>query len=190
MPKQMIFITFITLFILYPQTYSHTWPIPHSGQTKCYDNETKIPCPKPGEPFYGQSGNYIINPKSFTKLDELGNDLPNDAENWLMVRDNVTGLIWEVKQAKDEIPDYSNPHDSDNEYTWYDTNPETNYGYTGTCNDGKNTEMFIKQTNESRFGGFEDWRLPSVNELATLVNIGTMASTIYIEYFSENLSAT
>jgi len=176
-------ILYITILILYPLTYTHPWPIPHSGQTKCYDNEKEIPCPKPGEPFYGQDGNYIINPRSFTKLDEHGNDLSYEAEDWLMVRDNVTGLIWEVKQARDDIPDYSNPHDSDNKYTWYNTNPETNYGYTGTYNNGKNTEMFINQINESRFGGFKDWRLPSIKELASLVALEGIVPAINELYF-------
>ena len=109
MQKTIRNLSVITLLLITFQTHSHAWPIPHSGQTKCYDNEynNEIPCPKPGEPFYGQSGNYIINPKSFTKLDDHGNDLPDDAEDWLMVRDNVTGLIWEVKQAKDDIQDYT-----------------------------------------------------------------------------------
>jgi hypothetical protein len=74
-----------------------SWPIPDTGQTKCYDNEKEIPCPQPGEDFYGQDGNYIINPPSYTKLDENGNSLPDDAASWLMVKDNVTGLVWEKK---------------------------------------------------------------------------------------------
>ena len=186
MQKQIILIVALTLFIIYPQTHSYSWPIPHSGQTKCYDNENEIPCPKPGEPFYGQSGNYIINPRSYSKLDEYGNVLPDDAEDWLMVRDNVTGLIWEVKQAKDDIEDYNNPHDPDNKYTWYDSNPETNYGYTGTYNDGKNTEMYIKQINESQFGGYMDWRLPSLKELASLADLGKYNPAIHENYFGTN----
>jgi hypothetical protein len=172
MQNKNLIIIFITLLVLFSQTFVYSWPIPHSGQTKCYDNEKEIPCPKPGEPFYGQSGNYIINPRSYTKLDEQGNELPDDAEEWFMVRDNVTGLVWEVKQANDGSQDYSNPHDSDNEYTWYDSNSETNFGYTGTYNDGRNTEQLIQQINGSNFGGFEDWRLPSIKELSTLINLG------------------
>jgi hypothetical protein len=188
MPKTIIYVSVITLLIITFQTHSHAWPIPHSGQTKCYDNKNEIPCPKPGEPFYGQSGNYIINPKSYTKLDEYGNDLPDDAEECYMVRDNVTGLIWEVKQAKDNIKDYKNPHDSDNTYTWYDSNPETNYGYTGTYNSGNNTEIFIQQINESNFGGFRDWRFPSVNELASLVNLKRWDPAIDENHFYGNQS--
>ena len=91
-------------------------PIPDTGQTKCYDdfgNEID-PCPSPGQPFYGQDGSYNINPQSYTKLDENANDLPDEATEWAMVRDNVTGLIWEVKT------DDSSIHDRDNEYNWYD----------------------------------------------------------------------
>ena len=185
MKKTIIYISVLTILIITFKTNSHAWPIPHSGVTKCYDNEKEIPCPKPGEPFYGQSGNYIINPKSYTKLDEKGKDLPDDAEEWLMVRDNVTGLIWEVKLAKDGSQDYSNPHDSDNTYTWYDSNPETNHGYTGTYNDGKNIEMCIKQMNESQFGSFGYWRVPLIKELASLSALEKLFPAINKLYFRE-----
>lgn len=29
------------------------WPVPDTGQTKCYDYGKEIPCPQPGEPYYG-----------------------------------------------------------------------------------------------------------------------------------------
>ena len=40
-----------------------TYPIIDTFLTKCYGNSGEIPCPKPGEPFYGQDANYqdIIN---------------------------------------------------------------------------------------------------------------------------------
>ena len=41
-----------------------------TGQTKCYDNEKEIPCPKAGEPFFGQDANYAEEreciPQNFT----------------------------------------------------------------------------------------------------------------------------
>ena len=58
-------------------------PIPDTGQTKCYDNTQEIPCPNPGESFYGQDAQYLCNPHSYT---DLGNGI---------VRDNVTGLEWQ-----------------------------------------------------------------------------------------------
>ena len=54
--------------------------------------------PSTGEDtFYGQDANYNINPPSYVKLDENGNDLPYSSSDWVMVQDVVTGLIWEVK---------------------------------------------------------------------------------------------
>ena len=76
-------------------------PVPDTGQTKCYNDTVEIPCPSPGQPFYGQDANYSINPMSYTKLDGSGNALPDSATSWVMVRDNVTGLIWEMKTNKD-----------------------------------------------------------------------------------------
>jgi len=179
-PKSIIF-TIIVIHMTIAIAYS--WPIPDSGQTKCYDNENEIPCPKPGEPFYGQDGNYIINPPSYTKLDEKGNELPDDATSWVMVRDNVTGLIWEIKTAKDGIKDYTNPHDADNTHTWYDTNPENNSGYTGTAGDGTDTEDFIKALNDEAFGGHTDWRMPDIYELDSITDLSFFLPAIQEQLF-------
>src|SRR6056297_813215 len=106
---------------------------------------------------------------SFTKLDASGNELPDDAESWVMVRDNVTGLIWEVKQDKNNTENYANPHDADNKYTWYDPNPETNGGIAGEENE-PNTLDFITELNNANFGGYSDWRMPSREELRSIVD--------------------
>ena len=184
--KILLFSALICLMFISP---AYPWPIPDTGQTKCYDNENEIPCPKPGEPFYGQDGNYNINPPSYTKLDEKGNDLPDDAESWVMVRDNVTGLIWEVKNNKDDVIDYSNPHDADNEYSWYDSNPETNGGYAGTPRDYTDTQDFISALNDSSFGGGSDWRLPDLYELSSIFDLSTFKPSIHSLIFPNAMSA-
>ncbi len=142
------------------------WPIPHSGQTKCYDTDgDEITCPGPGEDYYGQDGNYTnINPRSYTKLDANGNDLPDSATSWVMVRDNVTKLIWEVKTDDGSV------HDKDNIYSWYDS--------------GTDTEDFINSLNAESFGGYSDWRLPTFKELASVAKPGTCELAIDAEYFS------
>ncbi len=167
-----------TIFTLTSMAFAG-WPIPHSGQTKCYDDQAnEITCPAPGEDYYGQDGNYTnINPRSYTKLDENGNDLPDSAASWVMVRDNVTGLIWEVKTDDGSV------HDRDNQYTWYDSDPATNGGDAGTPGNGTDTEDFINELNAENLGGHSDWRLPTIKELASIVNMGTIQPAIDAEYF-------
>ena len=149
--------------------------VPDTGQKKCYNDTEEIPCPNPDEAFYGQDSNYTINPMSYTKLDVSGNELAEDAPSWAMVRDNVTGLIWEVKQDMDGSPNYDNPHDADNTYTWYDSDPETNGGDAGTPGDGVDTfdtEQFINALNATNYGGHDDWRMPTIKELSFIVDYG------------------
>ncbi|MCK5601812.1 DUF1566 domain-containing protein, partial [Candidatus Pacearchaeota archaeon] len=150
-------------------------PLPDTGQNLCYNNTDPISCPAPGDLFYGQDAQFARE-RSYTKLNELGNDLQDDAVEWFMVRDNVTGLIWEAKQAKDGVRDYTNPHDYDNTYTWYDSDPETNGGNPGTPGDGTDTEDFIDDLNVANFGGYDDWRLPTIKELGLLIDRGFSGS--------------
>jgi hypothetical protein len=172
------------------------WPVPDTGQIQCYtydvnsDTWNEGPCPAPGEPYHGQDGNYLINAPSFTKLDAQRNDLADNSISWAMVQDNLTGLIWEVKQNMDGVKDYSNPHDADNTYTWYDSNPETNGGDTGTPNEfGRDTESFINDLNNSNYGGFSGWRLPTVKEMQTIINYGRQNLSVFEEYFQNTVSS-
>ncbi len=131
---------------------------PDTGQSTCYNNTGEIPSPAEGQAFHGQDAQYQGPARSYTSLG-----------GGTMVRDNVTGLIWEVKENGDGTPEYSNPHDPDNYYTWCDTDPATNGGNQGTCG-AHDTEDFIDALNNASFGGHTDWRLPTLKELATLVD--------------------
>ncbi|MFZ3098438.1 MAG: DUF1566 domain-containing protein, partial [Desulfosalsimonadaceae bacterium] len=135
--------------------------IPDTGQASCYNDTAIISCPGLGESFYGQDTHYQPqHPRSYTKLGLNGVALSETATQpqWLMTRDNVTGLIWAVKQDKDSLPNPANPNDADNMYTW----------------DQSHTD-FIDQLNAAPgFGKFLDWRLPTVKELTTLVDSGVL----------------
>ncbi len=166
------------------------YPFPDTGQTKCYNNDSEIPCPSPGQPFYGQDAQYNFHPRSYTKLDSSGNTLPSSASSWTMVRDNVTGLIWEMKTDDNSI------HDKDKTFTWCDTNSATNGGYQGTCGTGTgnaatDTKAYINALNSANYGGHSDWRMPTIKELTTLVNsnIPYPGPTIDAAWFPNTVSS-
>ncbi len=160
---------------------------PDTGQDKCYDNKKEINCPAPGEPFYGQDAQYQGPKRSYTKLGVGGKILPDSAtpaDGWIMTQDNVTGLIWEIKTDDGGI------HDKDNTYTWCDPDPNTNGGNTGECGNGPDTKDFINALNKASFGGFSDWRLPTIKELSTLVDRGRYEPAIDIRYFPKTNSSS
>lgn len=161
---------------------------PDTGQLSCY-SETAVlnPCPDAGDPFYGQDAQYPGPSQSYTKLDANGNELPGSAPLWVMVRDNITGLTWEIKEAADSIKDYANPHDADNTYLWCDTNQTTNYGVAGDC--GTNdTEDFLAALNSGTgFGGFSDWRLPTIKEISTLLQDSNVIYSYNTSYFPSTM---
>jgi len=128
---------------------------------------------------------------SYTKLDGSGNALSDSATSWVMVKDNVTGLVWESKTNKDGVKNYNDPHDADNTYTWYDSNPATNGGNAGTPGTGTDTEDFIKALNDARYGGYSDWRMPTINELLNIVkySIPYPGPTIDTIYFQNTVSS-
>ena len=129
----------------------------------------------------------------FTKLDSSGNPLADSAPSWDCVRDNVTGLIWEIKT------DDGGLRDKDWTYTWYNPDPNTNGGSAGstggaTCggflSNQCNTQAYAAAVNAltPKLCGFNDWRMPTREELRTIVNSSTFNPAIATGYFPWTVS--
>lgn len=120
----------------------------------------------------------------FTKLNSNGDEEDDPAATGACVRDNVTGLVWEVKTTDGGL------HDSGATYSWYST--ENNGGFDGDLNGAAtscslancNTDAFLTQVNTQGLCGFFDWRLPTHEELLSLVHFGlTDSARVDSEYF-------
>lgn len=102
---------------------------------------------------------------SFTKLDNNGNDLPItvSAPDFSCVRDNVTGLVWEVKTDDGGI------HDRDNTYRWSNINPILDPQFIPTYTYTDWTSL-VNGSNSESLCGFDDWRVPDISELESIVS--------------------
>jgi hypothetical protein len=132
-------------------------------------------------------------PVSFTKIDGSGKNLPADAKNWSCVRDNMTGLTWEVKTADMGL------HSKWHTYTWFNPDDKQNGGVEGregesddvTCGnpaavkDGCDTVKYVAAVNAAGWCGHKDWRLPTVDELASIVDYNSFLPAVSKSYFNE-----
>lgn len=128
---------------------------------------------------------------SFTKLGSSGNPLAASAPSWDCVQDNVTGLIWEVKTASGS----GGLHDAANTYTWYNTDSTNNGGSAGTANGGTcsggsacDTETFVSDVNAAGWCGYNDWRMPSDEELLGITSKDRFSPAIDTGYFPNTAS--
>jgi hypothetical protein len=126
---------------------------------------------------------------SFTKLDANGNPLAASAAAWVCVQDKVTGLIWEVKT------DDGGLRDKDHTYTWYNPDDGANGGAAGTPDGGScvgsacDTQGYAQAVNAQGLCGASDWRLPSREELRSIVNYNRFGPAIDVSYFPNTESA-
>lgn len=99
---------------------------------------------------------------SFTKLGDSGQTLPASATSWSCVRDEVTGLMWEIKSVD------NGPRDLDKAYTNFSAAFDPNRSF-GSATDATG---YVSAVNASGLCGADDWRLPSVHELQGLTDFG------------------
>ena len=101
------------------------------------------------------------------KMSELGETLALDSDSWSCVLDDNRSLVWEVKRAEEGVQYALNT------YTWFDGESGRDNGtFSKNCYWGKNcnTLSFTKDINKAKLCGYSDWRLPSLDELSTIVD--------------------
>lgn len=79
------------------------------------------------------------------------------------ITDDRTGLMWEKKDGPRRGVDMT-LHDVDGVYSW------SAPGGTGAERDGTAFTVFLKFMNQERFAGHGDWRLPTREELRSIVD--------------------
>ncbi len=172
----------------------------HNNQIDCVNGEADPQndlVPEPSEQDAYQGRDYLAQTSGlakegagmagfdFTKLDANGNELADDAAEWSCVQDNHTGLVWEVKKTE-------GLHNGDDRYSWYNQDIFSNGGFEGYKRAGDlagafpndtcfgfvggneptycNSAAFIDRVNGSALCGANDWRLPTREELMSIVN--------------------
>ena len=96
-------------------------------------------------------------------------------DDWGCTYDNTTGLMWEIKTT-------SGLRSQNYSYSWYNSNASTNGGGVGNQSIGScattgrcDTEKFMQDVNAVGMCGHNDWRMPTIRELYSLVRLGVIA---------------
>jgi hypothetical protein len=149
-----------------------------TGITTCFNDSEEIDCDDSDFPEQdADTGRDAISdlldktgdgPRSydFTKFDANGDELDNDSLIFSCVRDNFTGLIWEVKQSA-SIPEFENLRGAENYYSMDDSqDPLVSCPSDSSCGQ----DVLISSVNDAGFCGGANWRLPTYLELLNLMD--------------------
>jgi hypothetical protein len=138
----------------------------------------------------GQEASLGQAPLRYRKLDDKGQPLADNADEWECVEDLNTGLVWEKK-----LDDPDSPRDLHKVFAWefgnyHPSQAELDYA----CPEGEaicSTEQYRQWLNGQRLCGIGHWRLPTAQELGSLQHYGSLARqdgqlvTLDVRYFPD-----
>ncbi|SCY67646.1 DUF1566 domain-containing protein [Desulfoluna spongiiphila] len=109
--------------------------------------------------------NYDSNQPSYTKLNSEGASLPDSTEKWALIRDNITGRVWEAKTADGSI------HDRNTFFTF------------------EEAQDHVDWLNSIKYGGFSNWRIPNLKELSSIIHFEKKFPSSNTDYFKNQYSS-
>jgi len=125
-----------------PSGTDTSYTIVDTGQAKCYDDSgAQIACPADGEAFYGQDAQYSGNAPNYTDNPSTSSGQAGDGT----ITDNVTGLMWQ------QSPDTDGDGDIDEA-------------------DKLSYAEALAGADTFSLAGYDDWRLPTIKELYSLID--------------------
>jgi len=173
-----------------------------SGMGKCYNHTQEVACTSPDFPRQDAAvgrdsvvtthidkvgaGEHAFD---FTKLNEFADELPDTESDFSCVRDNVTGLIWEVKAQNTGTVPNTQLREGQNHYTWYlnDNNGVQTGSSLGaansTCPSTSNCglQAYVDAVNGLDYCGGTNWRVPTYTELMTLLDYGKQGQSLLLD---------
>ncbi|HHL32168.1 MAG TPA: DUF1566 domain-containing protein [Oceanospirillales bacterium] len=120
----------------------------------------------------------------FTKLDINGNPLANGSTSHSCVKDNLTGLVWEVKSLTAGV------HNNNNSYQWG--------GLTAIGLGQQNAQgiyyqpswnPLLQNSNNNNYCGRNNWRVPTLSELTSIANLDSEDPAIDSSFFPHTMAS-
>ncbi|WP_405632758.1 PKD domain-containing protein [Pseudoalteromonas sp. Ld20] len=173
-----------------------------TGMAKCFNNTQEIACTSPDFPRQDAAlgrdsvvGTHIDKVGKgelafdFTKLNEFADEIADDAADFSCIRDNVSGLIWEVKSPNTgTLPSSTQLREGQNHYTWYLTSSNgiqqgSVAGSSDTCSTISHCglQAYVDAVNSLDYCGGTNWRVPTYSELLSLLDYSKQGQSVLID---------